>query len=95
MESVDNDSNIRFEVQAADTYWMRWSDATLSFNARIVKQSKTDGKWIVLDPDDMVIPSNNAAHSYFQDIKVKLNYQAIDGGNGLRLDGLLQQYTSI
>ena len=73
VESLDNDGDIRFQIDPNEKYWMQWSESKVTLEARILK-SDGAGKWINLAAADKVIFANNAAHSIFQDVKLKINY---------------------
>ena len=78
-----NASNIRFSLKAQADYWIKWGSIKLHTEARITTQDPGSSVWKNLDVDDRVIFANNSIHSAFRDIKVELNKNAVDGGNGL------------
>ena len=78
----DNDSNIRFTVTSQGTYWVKWGEFVLHYDAHIVRQKPGTNTWIDLDKDDKIFPCNNAAHSFFRDVKTQCNLVAVDGGTG-------------
>ena len=82
IESLDNEGDIRFQIDANEKFWMQWGESKVTLEAGIQK-ADAGGRWIDLEPDDDVIFANNAAHTIFQDVKVKINYNAIEGGNNL------------
>ena len=79
MESIEGNTkgDIRFVVDASDRYWMDMNNACIRFEARIVKEDRSkfdtanDGKYCFV---------NNAAHSLFQDLRVKVNETQVFGG---------------
>ena len=82
IESLDNECDIRFEIDANDKYWMAWGDSYVTMEATI-KKTKAGGGTENLTADEKMVFINNAAHSLFQDVKVKINYNAVEGGNNM------------
>ena len=82
IESLDNDGDIRFEIEANDKYWMAWGDSYVTMEATIKKAKAASGSEN-LTAAEKIIFVNNAAHSLFQDVKVKINYNAVEGGNNM------------
>ena len=81
-ESVDNDGDIRFEFDINEKYWMGWADSYITLEAQI-QNIDTSGKVVALDADEHVILINNGAHSLWSDVKVKINQNAVEGGNSM------------
>ena len=81
-EALDNDGDIRFQLDGEEKYWMQWGESKVVVEARILK-SDGAGRWIDLAANDHVIFINNSAHSIFKDVKVKINQQNVEGGNNM------------
>ena len=82
IESLDNECDIRFEIDANDKYWMAWGDSYMTMEATVLK-TKAAGGTENLPVEEKMVFINNAAHSIFQDVKVKINYNAVEGGNNM------------
>ena len=82
VESLANDGDIRFEIDGDEKHWLQWGESYISLEAKIRKYNTT-GDVVDLDTGDEVIFVNNAAHSIFQDVNVKINHNRVEGGNSV------------
>ncbi|MEL7308393.1 MAG: hypothetical protein AAGK05_11350, partial [Pseudomonadota bacterium] len=80
VESLANDGDIRFEIEGDEKHWLQWGESYVSLEAKIRKYDAT-GDVTDLEAGDEVIFINNAAHSIFQDVNVKISHNAVEGGN--------------
>lgn len=82
VESLANDGDIRFEIEGDEKHWLQWGESYVTLEAKIRKYNAT-GDVIDLEADDEVIFVNNASHSIFQDVNVKINHNSVEGGNSV------------
>ena len=82
VESLSNTGNIRFEIPPNAEYWIKWSEMRLSYRAKIQIKDATKGTFRdLVATDKMVIPINNAGHSFFSDMSVTINHVRVEGGD--------------
>jgi len=80
VHSLANDGDINFEIEGDEKHWLQWGESFISLEAKIRKYNAS-GDIVDLEKGDEVIFVNNAAHSIFQDVNIKINHNAVEGGN--------------